>query len=134
MMNATSTSDQEVSAEEPAHGERSAREWLTECIQESLQQANPLQGRIGYETVQLWQLTMLLDEEIKCRLSERSDRMSAFEELAPAVEMLLKLHRQAEGYLKVAAKLASSGPGAAESSRGLQAIRIKSVGGEESPV
>jgi hypothetical protein len=131
-MTTTNADDQDGPAKGLISTELATEDLLAKYVRDSLQQPNLLQGLLGCSTAQLWELTTKLDAGIKSGLSSQPDRMAAFEALAPAVEMLLKLHRQAERYVQVAAKLTTSGPEAAEAVRGHPPGQIESTSGEDS--
>jgi hypothetical protein len=79
---------------------------LAQFIQASLEVDDVLDAVLGSTVGNLWETLMPLDREIRATLGE--DGLAAFTEVAPALDMSLKLHRQAERYLQLLTRRAGS--------------------------
>jgi hypothetical protein len=114
MTNVSEQTESERQGAELSARRRAQESAVDRYIRASLDDPDLLQAALGSTVGDLWETAMPIDREIKALLNDSGDGWSALEEISPALEMLIKVHRQAERYLQVAARRAALRPPTSE--------------------
>jgi len=85
--------------------QRAKSQLLADYLEEARQEPSTLLALINVNNGEMWEVAGEIHDAILAELQESSDKLATLEELAPELEMWLKLHRQADRYLQVANKI-----------------------------